>query len=52
VDPDRRELRPVSTEMPSAVMELMTLYAQPLRAQGGGVEYLPERRHKEPMRQP
>jgi ClpP class serine protease len=35
---------PVSTNMPEAVLELMTLYPQPVRAQGGGVEYLPGRR--------
>jgi ClpP class serine protease len=38
---------PVSTDMPEAVLELMTLYPQPVRAQGGGVEYLPRRRSKE-----
>ncbi len=32
---------PVSTAMPSEVLELMTLYPQPVRQQGGGVEYLP-----------
>ena len=32
---------PVSTEMPDEVLELMTLYPQPVRRQGGGVEYLP-----------
>jgi ClpP class serine protease len=38
---------PVSTEMPDAVLELMTLYPQPVRSQGGGVEYLPVPRQKE-----
>ena len=33
---------PVSTAMPKEVMELMTLYPQPMRSQGGGVEYLPD----------
>jgi ClpP class serine protease len=32
---------PVSTEMPETVLELMALYPQPMRAQGGNVEYLP-----------
>ncbi len=38
---------PVNTDMPKEVMELMTLYPQPVRAQGGGVEYLPVPRQKE-----
>jgi ClpP class serine protease len=39
---------PVSTNMPSGILELMTLYPQPVRAQGGGgVEYLPVPRQKE-----
>lgn len=39
---------PVSTEMPNDVLELMKLYPQPVRAQGGGgVEYLPIPRQKE-----
>ena len=38
---------PVSTDMPEAVLELMTLFPQPVRTQGGGVEYLPVRRRKE-----
>jgi ClpP class serine protease len=38
---------PVNTDMPKEVMELMTLYPQPIRAQGGGVEYLPVPRQKE-----
>jgi ClpP class serine protease len=38
----------VSTEMPNEVLELMTLYPQPVRTQGGGgVEYLPIPRQKE-----
>lgn len=37
---------PVSTKMPNEVMELMTLYPQPVRMQGGGVEYLPVPRNK------
>jgi ClpP class serine protease len=38
---------PVSTEVPKEVLELMTLYPQPVRQQGGGVEYLPIPRQKE-----
>ena len=38
---------PVNTEMPNDVLELMKLYPQPVRAQGGGVEYLPIPRQKE-----
>jgi ClpP class serine protease len=39
---------PISTEMPDDVLELMKLYPQPVRAQGGGgVEYLPIPRQKE-----
>jgi ClpP class serine protease len=41
---------PVSTDMPDAVLELMTLYPQPVRSQGGGVEYLPVPRQKESLR--
>ncbi len=38
----------VSTDMPEAVLELMKLYPQPVRTQGGGgVEYLPVPRQKE-----
>src|ERR1700719_753904 len=38
----------VSTGMPDAVLELMKLYPQPVRTQGGGgVEYLPVPRQKE-----
>ena len=36
---------PVSTEMPDEFLELMTLYPQPVRRQGG-VEYLPEPRQR------
>lgn len=41
---------PVSMNMPDAVLELMTLYPQPVRSQGGGVEYLPVPRQKEALR--
>lgn len=41
----------VSTEMPNEILELMTLYPQPVRRQGGGVEYLPEPRQREARRQ-
>lgn len=41
---------PVITNMPDAVLELMTLYPQPVRSQGGGVEYLPVPRQKESLR--
>ena len=37
---------PVSLEMPAEVIELMTLYPQPVRRHAGGVEYLPERRQR------
>jgi ClpP class serine protease len=39
----------VSTDMPKEVLELMKLYPQPVRTQGGGggVEYLPVPRQKE-----
>jgi alkanesulfonate monooxygenase SsuD/methylene tetrahydromethanopterin reductase-like flavin-dependent oxidoreductase (luciferase family) len=42
----------VSTELPEEVLQLMTLYPQPVRMQAGsGVEYLPvPRRRKEPQR--
>jgi ClpP class serine protease len=39
---------PVSTAMPDVVLELMALYPQPVRAQAGGVEYLPLPRHRDP----
>jgi ClpP class serine protease len=32
---------PVSTDMPVEVLELMQLHPQPVRLQGGGVEYIP-----------
>ena len=32
---------PISTEMPVEVLELMQLHPQPVRLQGGGVEYIP-----------
>jgi ClpP class serine protease len=38
---------PVSTDMPKDVLELMSLYPQPVRMQGGGVEYLPVPRQRE-----
>jgi ClpP class serine protease len=39
---------PVRTDMPNEVLELMSLYPQPVRTQsGGGVEYLPSPRQKE-----
>ncbi|SDR63502.1 serine protease, ClpP class [Rhizobiales bacterium GAS113] len=38
----------VSTEMPNEVLQLMSLYPQPVRMQsGGGVEYLPVPRQKQ-----
>jgi hypothetical protein len=33
--------------MPEAVLELMSLYPQPVRTQGSRVEYLPVPRQKE-----
>ncbi|GIX14704.1 MAG: hypothetical protein KatS3mg118_2663 [Paracoccaceae bacterium] len=41
---------PVSTEMPPEVLELMTLYPQPVQRQGGGVEFLPEPRGRQRLR--
>src|SRR6202041_2147069 len=39
---------PIRTDMPNEVLELMSLYPQPVRTQsGGGVEYLPSPRQKE-----
>lgn len=38
---------PVSLDMPNEVLELMTLYPQPVRRQSGGVEYLPQPRQRE-----
>lgn len=43
---------PVSTDMPEEVMQLMTLYPQPVRYQGGGVEYLPWPKPGQKMKQP
>jgi ClpP class serine protease len=41
----------VSTDMPNDVLELMTLYPQPVRTQSaGGVEYLPVPRQKEAVK--
>ena len=40
----------VSTDMPDTVLELMTLYPQPVHAQTGGVEYLPVPRQKQVSR--
>jgi ClpP class serine protease len=40
----------VSTEMPATVLELMTLYPQPVRNRSGGVEYLPIPRQKQVSR--
>ncbi len=37
----------VSTDIPSEVLELMTLYPQPVHSQSGGVEYLPVPRQKD-----
>lgn len=41
---------PVRTDMPKEILELMTLYPQPVRRQGGGVEYLPVPRQRETRR--
>ena len=42
---------PVSTEMPNEVLQLMSLYPQPVRMQSGsGVEYLPVPRQKQARR--
>jgi len=38
--------------MPDEVMELMSLYPQPVRHPGGGVEYLPVPRQKEVRQSP
>jgi ClpP class serine protease len=40
----------VSAEMPAIVLELMTLYPQPVHTQSGGVEYLPVPRQKQVSR--
>jgi len=39
---------PISTEMPDEIMELMTLFPQPLQAQQA-VEFLPDRRVRQPV---
>src|SRR6202051_3614884 len=40
---------PISTNMPDEVLQLLTLYPQPVRTQGGGgVEYLPVERRNQP----
>lgn len=41
----------VSTDMPREVLELMQLHPQPVRMQGGGVEYIPVP-HQRPTAQP
>ena len=38
---------PVSLDMPDEILQLMTLYPQPVRRQGRGVEYLPQPRQRE-----
>jgi len=38
---------PISTEMPNEVLELMSLYPQPVRSRSGGVEFLPVPRQRE-----
>jgi ClpP class serine protease len=43
---------PVNTDMPDEVMELMSLYPQPVRHAGGGVEYLPLPRQKQTGQSP
>jgi ClpP class serine protease len=43
---------PVNINMPNLVLELMALYPQPVRAQTGGVEYLPLPRYKEATPRP
>lgn len=42
---------PVSTDMPNEVLQLMTLYPQPVKQQGGGVEYLPIPRQSKNQKQ-
>jgi ClpP class serine protease len=37
----------VNTNIPDQVLELMTLYPQPVHTQAGGVEYLPIPRQKQ-----
>jgi ClpP class serine protease len=43
---------PVNSDMPDEVLELMTLYPQPIRTQSGGVEYLPVPRQKQAASRP
>jgi hypothetical protein len=43
---------PVNTDMSDEVMELMSLYPQPVRHPGGGVEYLPLPRQKQTGQSP
>ena len=38
---------PVNTDMPNEVLELMTLYPQPMQRQSSGVEFLPEPRQRQ-----
>jgi Serine dehydrogenase proteinase len=38
---------PVTTDMPDYVLEMMSLYPQPVRQSRGGVEYRPVPRQKE-----
>jgi len=42
---------PVSTNMPKEVLQLMTLYPQPVRKQSGGVEYVPIPRYRDSQKQ-
>jgi ClpP class serine protease len=42
----------VSTDMPREVLELMQLHPQPVRMQGGGVEYIPVPHPKPPIPAP
>jgi hypothetical protein len=38
----------ISTNMPNDVLQMLTLYPQPVRMQGGSVEYLPVERRSRP----
>jgi ClpP class serine protease len=40
----------ISTDIPAQVLELMTLYPQPVHSQSRGVEYLPVPRQKQASR--
>jgi len=42
---------PISTDMPKEVLQLMTLYPQPVRQQKGNVEYLPIPRQSKDQKQ-